>query len=460
METNGHASNQLSGGWTLSQPSWFWKSTLAWMLTLVSCCSLARAQSKSDWPEFLGPNRDGKSAVTDIQRDWTAGKLKVLWQIETGAGYGMGSLAAGKFYHFGKYEDEAELRCLDSNSGRLLWKFAYPSDYNDLYGYDHGPRASPVIDNGKVYLFGVEGMLHCLDAETGKLIWKVDTAQRFNVVQNFFGVGSTPVINGDLLLVMVGGSPEADQQVAPGALDQVRPNGSGIVAFDKRTGEIKYRAVNDLASYSSLKVAPIAGKSTLLAWMRNAFHGIDPQTGAERFRYPYRARMLESVNAATPVVNGNQLLLSECYQLGSVLLDLSSGQPRVIWSDQGRRGVMETHWNTAIQVDDLLIGSSGRHAGSAELRCVEWKTGKLQWRKRGLGRASCTYVDGHLVVLGEFGDLQLIKATGDDYQLVTRYEPGESGVKFNAPCWAAPVVADGKMWVRGRDKLVCFDISP
>ena len=196
-----------------------------------------------------------------------------------------------------------------------------------------------MIDGNRVFIYGVEGMLHCLDASNGNVVWKKDVNQQFGVIQNFFGIASTPTVFEDLIIVMVGGSPAESQKVAPGKLNKVKPNGSGIVAFDKLTGEVRYQAVNDLASYSSLRVADINGEPTLLAWMRASLYGLEPKTGKEKFSFYWRAKKLESVNAAMPVaINGDKVLLTECYERGSVLLkvDPESREPEVVWSDQNR----------------------------------------------------------------------------------------------------------------------------
>lgn len=447
---------------------------------VVSCAILfaanAEAQTKQawtrpgvDWPRFLGTEINGISKEMGIRKDWTQGKLKIRWQLATGEGYGMGSVADGRFFHFGKYDDEAILKCCVAETGKLLWQFRYLSDYTDMYGYDSGPRASPIVDGDRVYIFGVEGMLHCLNVGTGKVIWKVDTAQKFGVVQNFFGVGSSPVIFEDKLLVMIGGSPAESQKLAPGDLGNVKSNGSGIVAFDKLTGKTEYQAIDDLASYSSLNLMQLGSdKKTIgLAWMRNELHGFDPNDGKQIFRFPWRARKLESVNAATPTILGQNVLLTESYRPGGVLLDLSAidptktdQEPKVVWSDQGKRKqAIATHWNTPVVSGNYVYACSGQHSNSAELRCVNWKTGEVQWSKPGFGRASLTRIDGHLIVISEFGDLLLLKDDPAKFNLVTKYEPSkEDNLRFRTPCWAAPIVSHGLLWVRGKDKLVCFDI--
>ncbi len=196
----------------------------------------------TDWPCFLGPTHDSKSSETGILTDWPDTGPPIVWQRPLGIGYGIGSVAGGRYYQFDRYGDQARLTCLDAAGGEFLWKFGYPTDYEDNLGYNNGPRCSPVVDDGRVYLYGAEGMLHCVSAQDGSLLWKVDTAERFGVVQNFFGVGSTPVVEGDLLVVMVGGSPPECRDAGRYNMDLVRPNGTAIVAFDKRSGVLRYAA--------------------------------------------------------------------------------------------------------------------------------------------------------------------------------------------------------------------------
>src|SRR5262249_32218015 len=157
---------------------------------------------------------------------------KIVWHKQIGTGYSMPSISKGRLFHFDRHDDTARLSCFRSETGELLWKFEYPTAYEDMYGYNNGPRSCPLVDDDRVYIFGAEGMLHCVQAMDGKLVWKVDTKAEFGVVQNFFGVGSTPVIEGDLLIAPIGGSPK-DGQDAP--FGQLKGNKSGVVAFDKRT---------------------------------------------------------------------------------------------------------------------------------------------------------------------------------------------------------------------------------
>ncbi|HEX3872257.1 MAG TPA: PQQ-binding-like beta-propeller repeat protein, partial [Pirellulales bacterium] len=357
----------------------------------------------------------------------------------------------------------ARLQCMNSETGEHLWKFEYPSDFEDMYGYDNGPRSQPVVDGDRVYTFGPEGVLHCLRVDTGEVVWKVDTAKEFGVIQNFFGVGSTPVIDGELLIANIGGSPPEDQNVPPGQLDRVSGNGSGVVAFDKHTGKVVYRFSNDLASYASPTLATIDGRAWCFVFGRAGLTGFDPTSGKQDFYFPWRAGILESVNASTPVVAGDRVFISETYGPGSALLKVHPGGYDVVWKDEPRtrEKAMQLHWNTPIYHEGHLYGSSGRHPNAAELRCVELATGKVKWSEPGLMRSSLLYVDGHLICLGEQGELYLLRATPEKFDKISHVTLSQNGTRLlKAPCWAAPILAHGLLYVRGKDRLVCLDLIP
>jgi outer membrane protein assembly factor BamB len=441
------------------------------MLALLALLALSAAQEGppedlrtrkdgADWPGFLGPMQDSTSSERGLAVPWPPGGPRLVWRLELGTGYSAPSIQLGRVFVFDRVGGEARLRCLRSETGRELWRFTYPSDYADMYGYNNGPRCQPVADGGRLYLFGAEGMLHCLKVEDGTLLWKKDTTADFGVLQNFFGVGSTPLVEGDLLLVHVGGSPPGSPGIQTG---ETQPNGSAIVAYDKRTGAEKYRLGNDLAGYASPRTATIDGRRWGFIFARTGLIGFDPAAGRLEFHHPWRARMLESVNASNPVVVGDRVLVSECYSIGSLLLKVKPGGADPVWMDGRKRDPsLATHWMTPVHVDGFVYGSSGRHTSNAELRCVEFDTGKVRWSVPGLTRASLLAVDGHFVCLGEDGVLRLVKVDPDRYvevsKAVLRGPDGAPLLEY--PAWAAPILSHGLLFVRGKDRLACLELIP
>lgn len=410
-------------------------------------------KSGSDWPRFLGPTGDGVSPEKDILTTWPKDGLKVLWEAPMGMGFAPPTVSRGRLFHFDRFRDDNRLTCRNAETGKLLWKFEYPTDYDDLYGYSPGPRACPVVDDDRVYVLGPEGMLHCLNVADGKPLWQVDTRKEYHVHQNFFGVGSVPLVEGDLLIVAVGGSPKGPRPID---LREAEGNGTGIVAFDKRTGKEVYRTSDELASYASPIVATIGGRRLGLYFARGGLIGFDPKTGKQDFRFPWRARLLESVNASNPVVVGDKVLITECYGPGAALVKLTPGKAELVWSDKDRfrERSLACHWNTPIHVDGYVYGSSGRHE-DADLNCVRFATGEVAWSHPGLSRSSVTLIDGHFLCLTERGELILVKVNPKKFEPVAKWV-----TDLDYPTWAAPVVAHGLMYIRGKDRLICAELIP
>ena len=419
----------------------------------------SRGPAGQDWPAFLGPRGDATSAETGIRTDWRQG-LPVVWQRSLGEGYSMGSVSRGRFFVFDRAAGEARLTALDAATGRELWRSAYPSRYEDHYGYSAGPRASPVVEGDRVYTYGVEGRLRCLRVEDGTLLWEVDTVTRFGVVQNFFGVGSSPVVEGDLLIVMVGGSPPGAPAIHTGDL---QGNGTGLVAFDTQSGEVRWTLSDELASYSTPRIATMHGRRRGFAFTRGGLLGFDPLRGTRDFFFPWRARKLESVNASSPVVVDDTVLVSESYGPGGVLLRVPpSGEPKVVWRDGRRNQSLQTHWSTPVYHEGYLYASSGQSSGNAELRCLEYRTGQVQWAEEGLARGTLLLVDDHLIVLTEYGKLLLVRPDPKGFRKMGTFVPlDEKGRPLLAhPAWNAPVLAHGLLYVRGRDRLLALQLIP
>jgi outer membrane protein assembly factor BamB len=416
---------------------------------------IGRASSAVDWPCFLGPTQDNVSSEKGILTAWPKTGLKVLWEANMGLGYAPPVTAKGRLYHFDRFGENNRLTCRDAATGKLRWRFEYPTDYEDLYGYSPGPRACPVVDDDRVYIYGPEGMLFCVNAVSGDEIWKVDTKAEYRFQQNFFGVGSVPVVEGELLIVAVGGSDHKGER--PNDLRGLKGNGTAIVAFDKKTGKEKYRLSDEHASYSSPVVKKVGDRRLGLYFARGGLVGFEPATGKLDFHYPWRAKILESVNASNPVVVGDQVLVTECYEKGTAVLKLKPGaKPEEVWTDDDndyRDKVLKCHWNTPIHVDGYVYGSSGRHENDAVLRCVELATGKVMWSQRGLERCSLTQIDGHFLCMCERGDLLLLKINPNKFEQVAKWS-----TELDYPCWAAPVVSSGLMYARGKDRLLCVEL--
>ncbi|MDX1963463.1 MAG: PQQ-binding-like beta-propeller repeat protein [Pirellulales bacterium] len=418
----------------------------------------------TDWPSFLGPTGDSKSSETGLRKNWQTRPPQILWERKLHNSYGMPAISRGRCVIYDRIGNQATAICVESETGRELWTYRHPSTYIDNFGYDNGPRCAPVIDGSRVYLFGAEGMLTCLKLANGEKLWECDTAKKFNVVQNFFGVGSTPLVEGDLLLVHVGGSPPGSAIDDPQRLDLVKGADSAVVAFDKLTGQVKYQFSDELASYASPVTTTLGQRRWGLMFARGGLIGFEPATGKQDFHFPWRADDLFSVNASNPVVVGDLVLISECYGPGTAVLRIKPGGYDVVWRDDPhprKPKSLQTHWNTPIHHQGYVYGSSGRHT-SAELRCVELTTGKVQWSEAGLGRASLLYVEDHFVCLTENGDVLLLATNPQKFSCVATWVPQNAAtgqLLLRYPAWAAPIISHGLLYVRGADRLICADVT-
>ncbi len=441
-------------------------------LLLVSCGAEPRDEklpedlgtrtAGSDWSAFLGPTANSVSTEKGILAPWPKNGLRVVWDKKVSEGYAMPAISRGRLFLFDRIRDRNRLRCCKSETGAEIWTFEYETDYVDNYGYSGGPRCFPVVDGNRVYICGAEGMLHCLRADDGKQVWKVDTKAEFGFVQNFFGVGSTPVVEGDLLLVQVGGSPKDSENVE---IARLKSNGSALVAFDKLTGKVKYKVGDELASYSVPVLATIGERRWCFLFARGGLLGLDPKTGKVDFHYPWRAKVLESVNASCPVVVGDKVFISETYGPGAALLKVKPGGVEEVWTDADKDRDdkrMQCHWMTPLYVDGYLYGCSGRHENNAELRCVELATGKVMWSEANLSRSSLLQVDGHFICLSEDGQLRLLKINPKKFEEVSRMDltrPGDVK-RASSPFWAAPILSHGLLYIRGNGRIVCLELIP
>jgi outer membrane protein assembly factor BamB len=404
-----------SGGWL----------RMAGMALWLSCTA-------ADWPQFLGPTRNGISGETDSISSWPAAGPPVVWSRDIGSGYAGPVIAGGRLILFHRLSNEEVVECLDAATGKSRWKFAYPTGYADDYGKGDGPRSTPSLAGGHVYTLGAEGRLHCLELGTGKEIWARSLHDDYSVPKNFFGVGTSPLLEGGLLLVNVGSKQ------------------AGIVAFAADSGKEVWRATDHGASYSSPVAATIDGVRHLFFFTREGLVCLDPQNGHVHFTKPWRSRFSASVNAATPLVVDDKVFLSASYNTGAVLLQVRRQGVNEIWkSDEA----LSNHYTTSIGRDGYLYGFDGRQEQGARLRCVELADGKVRWTKEGFGCGSMISTKDKLVVLSEDGDLVLIEASPRAY-----IEKARTQV-LSSPCRAPIALSGGRLYGRDEHKLVCWNLK-
>ncbi len=426
----------------------------------VTIAALAKAPDLSkregiDWPCFLGSTGDGKSLETGLSTDWISNPPKLLWHKKAGTGFAAPSVSKGRLMLYQRVRNEdgdqrfcERLTCLHSETGEKLWRVDFPTNYQDLNGYGDGPRSSPVIDGNRVFILSPEGMLRCLQCVDGKLVWEVDLREDFNCDLIIYGVGTTPVVLGNRLLIIVGGKLPQNSEAA-------------VVALDKQTGVFQYSVGKGAASYATPLIRKSQGRSWCFAFIREGLLVFEPETGKIDFEFPWRSNIAGCVNAATPVVENDRVLISEAYGKGSAMLQFFGGGYQPLWQDTraSREKSLQMHWATPIYHEGFLYGCSGRHSAGGVLKCVDWQSGKTLWKQKSRDRTSLTYFDRHFVSLGENGVLTLFKASPNGYQEVGRLDENNTEVMPSYPAWGAPVISRGLLYVRGKHEIICYDIS-
>ena len=427
---------------------------------------LAEGAVTSDWPTFLGPTHNAVSPETKLLKDFAApspgaARPRLIWQLATGSGYAAPTVVGERLIVFHRVGDEEVVECLHAESGRLYWRHGYPTTYRDRFGYNGGPRATPAVADGRVFTYGAQGKLHCLDLRTGHVYWRRDVAREFRLRTSFFGAGCSPLVEGGLAILNIGGR-----------------GGPSVVAFDARTGRLVWGAETQWgAGYASPVPATPHGQRVVFIFAggesdppSGGLLCLDPRTGTAHFRFPWRSGRVSSVNASSPVVVGDGVFISSIYDIGGVFLRVGPKlTPRVAY----RTHDFASHWPTPIARGGHLYGFA-----DAKLVCMELKTGKAVWADRAptkpvedadgerpqakLDRASLLWADGAFLCLGEHGDLCWMDLSPRGMRIIARAK------LFSAPqTWVCPVLSRGLLYICQNEpdrhaghppRLLCYDL--
>jgi outer membrane protein assembly factor BamB len=405
------------------------RSVDRWLAALViagAAIGLPGISSAEDWPQHLGPRRDGTSTEPPPQA-WPAGGPTVLWRRAIGSGFAAPVVAGSQVFVFHRVGDEARLDCLRAADGKPVWTYRTPTRYRDDFGFSNGPRATPVVTETRVFLFGADGELEAVDRATGERRWSVPTRERFGAAKGFFGAAASPLVIGDRLFLNVGGK------------------NSGLVAFDTGDGRVVWAVGSDSASYASAVPMSLAGRDAILFFTREGLMIAAPADGKVLATYPLRSRSNSSVNAATPLVLGNRIFASASYGTGAALLEARPGGLEPVWSSDD---ALSSHYATSVAFDGLLFGFHGRQEYGPSLRCVELATGKVMWSVDRFGAGSITRVGDRLLVLHEDGRLILAPASAGGFEPIAE-------ARILAPTVRAlPAYSNGVLYAQNEKELV------
>ncbi len=396
-----------------------------------------RAAVGGGWPQFLGPNRDGHAPAGPFRTDWDKRPPEKLWSAPVGGGFSSFAVVGGKLYTQDRQGGNERVLCLDAATGALVWEYSYPASYDGI-DYGAGPRATPTVEGNKVYAVGAGGLMHCLDAGSNppRVVWQHDLPGEFNARRPQWGYACSPLLDGDTVVVQPGGR-----------------KGS-VAAFDATTGHVRWTAGTNPAGYSSPTAATIHGVRTVFALTGDALLCLRPD-GTLMGSYAWPTQ--HNGNIATPQVLDDYVFVSAGYGMGCTLLRLRPDADRLQLVEVycKRNKPLRTHHGTAVAVGRHLFGFDGDN-DNARLTCFSLIDGTPIWDTRQVKNGKIVAVGGYLVILTQTGELILVQATPDEYRPVATVPLGYNGQQN----WALPVVVDGRLYVRGPDRIECLSVAP
>ncbi len=407
------------------------------LIALLACvsCSAARL-SADDWPQLLGPQRNGISAETGLLTTWPADGPPEVWRVPGGEGMSGLAISGGRLFTMVQGDGEQRVVCHDAQTGTQHWKQDVAAKYTN--GMGDGPRATPTVADGVVYVLTGEGVLAALQAADGTVLWKKDLVKQSGGKTAEYGMACSPLIVGELVVVTIG---------APR---------STVVAVDGRSGEVKWTAGHDQpAGYSSPALLNVGGREQVVVYYGAGAWGLDPATGAVLWDYPYETNF--DCNIVTPLAVNGGVFLSSGEDHGSVLLSLKpkgdAFDVNEVWASQGRRSVLRNEWQTSLLIGGCLYGfdNVGGAGPITHLTCIDAATGERKWQQLRYGKGNAIAADGKLFLSTMDGELVLVRPNPEKYE-----ELGRKTILGMTR--QAPVLANGLLYLRDDSEIVCLDV--
>lgn len=393
-----------------------------------------------DWPQFLGPQRNAVSAEKNLNWNWDQKKPKVLWKVPLGSGYGSFAVVGDRLYAMASRGKRDFIVCLDAKDGRELWKFDAAPMYVDRQRQGIGPRATPTFHDSKLYCQLPMGGLLCLTADGKKKLWEknilTETGAKTRADSFYWGVSISPLVEGNLVIVQPGG-----------------PSGKSVAAFHKETGNLEWTTGDGPIGYASPIAITVDKQRQIIVPTGRTILGIEPAKGETLWSYAFGNQF--DATASNPVWADNLLFVSAAYGVGCAALEIvaegKTWQAREKWKD---RKALQTLFATSVIHKGHVYGPSG-DLGAIFLRCLDLQTGKQQWDQRLDSRSHLLLVDDHLLVWNQGGSLSVVEARSDRFTLKHEWPD-----LLTYKSWAAPALANGRLYVRDEKHALCLDLRP
>jgi outer membrane protein assembly factor BamB len=402
---------------------------------LLSSLALATFLSAADWPQWRGPDRTGISKETNLLQEWPKDGPNLAWKVgELGTGYSSPSIAKGVIYLQTTVGEDEHCIALDEKDGKKLWSTAIGKVGKNLGPQYPGTRASVTVDGDMLYCLASDGEITCLGAKDGSVKWQKHYRTDFGGKPGMWAFTESLLVDGDKLVCSPGG-PEAT-----------------LVALNKTNGDVIWKsAIPDVgnAEYSSIMAADVAGGREYIQFFRKGVVGVDAKTG--KFLWKYGKTVDMGANILTPVILGDKVFTAGS-RTGGALVELQSSADAVNAKEIYFNNKLAPSLGGAVLVDGHLYGSA-----SQGVFCADFATGEIKWTNRSVGAASVCYADGRVYLRGHStGEVAIIEANPDSYVEKGRFkQPDRSKIQT----WTHPVIANGCLYLRDQDVLLCYKIG-
>jgi outer membrane protein assembly factor BamB len=385
-----------------------------------------------DWPQILGPNRNGLAEGEKLAA-WPAAGPRTVWQREVGAGFAGVAVVGDRTVLFHRVGGNLVAEALETASGKAKWKVNYATNYRGSIAPDDGPRCVPLVHDGRVFLMGPAGELAAVSLADGKKVWSRQVYEEFGAPEGYFGAGSSPIVEGDKLLLNVGGR-----------------GGAGLVAFGVADGKTVWQSTDEAASYSSPTAATINGTRHVVFVTRLNVVSVDPQTGGVRFQFPFGQRG-PTVNAANPLILGDHVFVSASYGVGAQWAKIGAKGATPVWENDD---VMSSQYTTCVEAGGVLYGIDGRQdQGSVRLRAFDPPSGKIFWTEEDFGTGNLILAGDKLLIMKTDGELVLAEASPKAYRPLAKAQ------LFGTTVQALPALSDGLFFARDTKTLKCVRVG-
>jgi outer membrane protein assembly factor BamB len=395
------------------------------------------APGSAEWPDFRGPNRDGRYTGTAIRTSWPAEGLRQLWKQPVGGGYASFVIADGRAFTIEQRRNQEVVAAYDVETGREIWTNGWNANFQESMGGD-GPRATPTYHDGRIYALGAEGELRVLDAANGALVWRRNILTDNRAYNLTWGMSASPLIVDDKVILLPGGT-----------------RGSSVVAYEKATGDVVWRALDDEQSYTSPMLVTLGGVRQILVVSASRAVGLTVDAGKLLWEYPWRT--FSGINVAQPIVfrhNGvDRVFLSASYGTGAAVFEVTPGpalgsdappfRTRKIWENQR----MKNKFTSSVLHNGYIYGLD-----ESILGCLDANTGEQKWKGGRYGYGQIMLAGDHIIVLTEDGEVVLVKADPARHQELAKFEA------IRGKTWNHPVITGGILLVRNIREMAAFDI--